>query len=48
MNGSTFTAATPAGTFTVESRLWANTTCTTYSARSVWRFTGGATCDQVR
>jgi UDP-N-acetylmuramoyl-L-alanyl-D-glutamate--2,6-diaminopimelate ligase len=48
MNGSTFTAGTPAGTFTVESRLVGeHNVCNLLGAIGV-ALHGGATCDQVR
>ena len=48
MNGSTFTAATPAGTFTVESRLVGEHNVYNLLGAIGVALHGGATCDQVR
>jgi UDP-N-acetylmuramoyl-L-alanyl-D-glutamate--2,6-diaminopimelate ligase len=48
MNGSTFTAGTPAGTFTVESRLVGEHNVYNLLGAIGVALHGGATCDQVR
>ena len=48
MNGSTFSAATPAGTFTVESRLVGEHNVYNLLGAIGVALHGGATCDQVR
>ena len=48
MNGSTFTTATPAGTFTVESRLVGEHNVYNLLGAIGVALHGGATCDQVR
>ena len=48
MNGSTFTAATPAGAFTVESRLVGEHNVYNLLGAIGVALHGGATCDQVR
>jgi UDP-N-acetylmuramoyl-L-alanyl-D-glutamate--2,6-diaminopimelate ligase len=48
MNGSTFTAATPAGSFTVESRLVGEHNVYNLLGAIGVALHGGATCDQVR